>query len=1172
MDAKKATTELGNLKICSINICGFSERSQLVLDKYNDDQSFDILAVQETATGNTDPKHLHLTNMSVIRDPNNSSNKGCAIFFKDQHSLTNLPAISGLSKNIDTVWCLGVFGGKRIILGTVYLKLGYQKGTTELLSMLEKAKSLGNDLKASGIILCGDLNSRHTLFGDKLTDSYGKKLVEELDHCSYSILYPRSPSFIAVDGASSVIDVFIVSNNIEGKVSCPVTDIEVELFSGAPYRGHVPVITTVDLKLKPPLAKVAKICYDRMDFSAWSQDLDTLLLELDGNTHNDPRDTWKQFQDCVDTATLRHAEKKIVTPHSRPFWTEELTTLSKNLRKTKKTWYKRNTDDNREKMTAAKTAFDEARMRECKNFVLKKTATLNTAESHKFWKEFNKLFGKKENNSVASLDDGKGGLITDDREKEAMMFNTFFGGKHLDESKFDGPFMDNITDVYENIKAEGFAEEYNESLPQPDDTKNSEHLLEALNGEITLDEILNSIKSYPINGKSVDQNQFHPKMLKNLGPVALDHLHRLFNQCFDLGIWVWDDAEVIFLRKPDKKTYADPGSYRPISISSYPGKVYERIAANRLEWFMQLAGHHDLDQEGFFKGRNTIRYLNRLHLDIKADIEKKLTVICLFLDFEKAFDSVPKKALIYKLYKLGIRGKMLRLLDSFLFGKKVKLNIDGFIGVLRLCLEFGLPQGSALSPILFRLYVLDLFAGLANLIRVKKIKFADDGTVKVSAGTLPECIAIMKSVLHITDLWSKQWRMVINCKPNKTELICFNVNKKEQDDVPSTMLLGDQEIKFVDKTKVLGVIFDKDLKFKDHSAMIYRKLSFRWVSVCKYSNRNWGFSQQVMVQLIKSIFQSCLFYASHIWMRHDNMTDINRLWYKILKSSVGAVLNVRQDIAEVILGIPPIPIMNKISRIKHCLKLKLADNSTPDDRLVELFKTHLAHRSCSPLTDAVKDVFHFLQWKLSSHPEGFTDNDSQIIENKSFDDFFLISDAASYSKSSMRLYTEYTWQQRLTNKFLLDGYALAPRPSCATLPLQKYLPREIEVLLMSMFYDNNLLNSSLFKVNKKKFQTADCECEQSIQDSYHILLECKLTDPNLRKKCIDLMASILPPGEISVRSHLSILNCSRSEDFIATVLSILQSSKVPLRRKVVLASNKDTSGKDKQTSDSDLLL
>ena len=81
--------------------------------------------------------------------------------------------------------------------------------------------------------------------------------------------------------------------------------------------------------------------------------------------------------------------------------------------------------------------------------------------------------------------------------------------------------------------------------------------------------------------------------------------------------------------------------------------------------------------------------------------------------------------------------------------------------------------------------------------------------------------------------------MIINCNPNKTELICFNVKREEKSDLPLSLRLGGDDIMFVDKTKVLGVVFDKDLKFKEHSAMVYRKLCFRWISVCKYSNRNW---------------------------------------------------------------------------------------------------------------------------------------------------------------------------------------------------------------------------------------------------------------------------------------------------------------------------------------------
>ena len=162
--------------------------------------------------------------------------------------------------------------------------------------------------------------------------------------------------------------------------------------------------------------------------------------------------------------------------------------------------------------------------------------------------------------------------------------------------------------------------------------------------------------------------------------------------------------------------------------------------------------------------------------------------------------------------------------------------------------------------------------------RVKKIKFADDGTVIVAAKSTEECVATMKEVLRIVHEWSQRWRMVINCSPNKTELVCFNTAEKDISQIPSSLPLGDKPIMFVSETKVLGVIIDKDLTYKSHSKMIHKRLCHRWVTVCKHSNRNWGFSQRVMVQLIKTIFQSTLLYASHIWMNKKNMTEINVFW------------------------------------------------------------------------------------------------------------------------------------------------------------------------------------------------------------------------------------------------------------------------------------------------------
>ena len=157
--------------------------------------------------------------------------------------------------------------------------------------------------------------------------------------------------------------------------------------------------------------------------------------------------------------------------------------------------------------------------------------------------------------------------------------------------------------------------------------------------------------------------------------------------------WVWNQADIIFLRKAGKETYSVPGSYRPISITSYVGKLLEKIIVARIITFLWIKGLYDPNQEGFTAERNTVRYLNRLNLEIKSDLLNKNTVIGLFIDMEKAFDSVWKKGLIVKLHSMNIRGKVLNLINDFLTSRVVKLNVNTYKGEEKECAEYGLPQG-----------------------------------------------------------------------------------------------------------------------------------------------------------------------------------------------------------------------------------------------------------------------------------------------------------------------------------------------------------------------------------------------------------------------------------------------------------------------------------------------
>ena len=314
----------------------------------------------------------------------------------------------------------------------------------------------------------------------------------------------------------------------------------------------------------------------------------------------------------------------------------------------------------------------------------------------------------------------------------------------------------------------------------------------------------------------------------------------------------------------------------------------------------------------------------------------------------------------------------------------------------------------------------------------KLYKFADDGTVKISADTTDECLDQLQKVLDSLDEWAKKWRMVINCQPNKTEVVCFGTAENDKTLIPKEFVLGDQTINLVQKTKVLGIVIDENLLFLDHSKEMYNKLTIRWNMIKLYCNRNWGFTQKVLVQLIRTLFVSCLMYGSHIWMTQQNMKDINSLYYKLLKTTVGAVFNIKRSTAEIILGLPPLAIQNKINMIKHYLKIII--NDIPDDPLRKSIQLAAAQNPHPDLQISLRAVYKFLKWKIQSHPGDFNTTDIEIINQNNFTKFNILSKkCGKYTKTLITQYTELLWQESIRNEFQLEGRNIIPIPSCKPL-------------------------------------------------------------------------------------------------------------------------------------------
>ena len=1111
-----------------------SDRSKISLDQFVDKENYDFVAIQETGT--IDQTKLSLSNMTAITDSNKAQNKGAALLARNKHSITKLDKISENYNNIDSVWGLAVSNNSRYIVGSVYAKLGEVECISDIISMLEKAQQMKAQLKAKGVILMGDLNARHQLWGDSTSNSYGRALVEMIDYAQFTIMNAETPTFLSSNG-SSFIDLIIITNELVNKVNSVVTDPEVELFSGAPFRGHVPIIVSISNGINQTLPPTEKMCIKDMNWTEWSSDIENTVESNHQSlsTIEDPRVLMEFVDKIINSATEKYGTKKIISCHSKPYWTKTLSELSKKLRTARKNYTKRNTDRNKELLIQTKVEFDEERQRACQEFIMKKTKNLNAVESHKFWKEFKKITLKKTSQKVNPLDDGDGGLLTECEEIEELLFSTFFEGKHMEEESFDDQFYQETNSLYDDIMNE------ERSTDDDEDT-------EDLNADITIGEIESAVKNYKTSGKSFDNHGYHPEMFKNLGPFSIQLILIIFNICLQLKVWIWENAEVIFLKKEGKKSYSLPGSYRPISITSYLGKLLEKILSVRAKKFLKKKNYHDPDQEGFTEMKNTIRYLNRLLLGIKSDLEQGKTVICLFLDFEKAFDSVWKKGLLVKLYKLGFKGTFLKLIDNFLSSRKVCLKVNGRKGVSRDSAGFGLPQGSVLSPILFKIFMMDFLEEL-NEDSTVVYKFADDGSVKITADTTEDCLIKLQEVLDALHNWARKWRMVINCLPNKTEVICFGTAEKNKNLIPNEFKLGDKKIKLVTNTKVLGVILDEDLSFIEQSKDVYKRLTTRWNTIQMYCNRNWGFSQKVMVELIRTLFLSCLFYGSHIWINKKNMKEINSLYYKMIKSAIGAVFNVRQSIIEVILGIAPIHIQNQINQIKHYLKVNI--NQVPEDRLKDAIREAVSSSTNSRigLHNALRSVYKFLKWKMQLKPDQFREEDMEIVNQNDITKYHLLSNSScKYSKNLINKYTEKMWSDSLKNEFLNEGHSIVPQPSCSPLVIDRGTDRKTEVMMMSMFYDNNLLNAFLHRLNIPEVSSSLCHCGVEDQTPYHILFRCEQVNQDLRSDAMNCVRAAAGEEE----STAVLLNLSRDESFMNILKEIVTTQKHLLRSTIQL--------------------
>ena len=569
--------------------------------------------------------------------------------------------------------------------------------------------------------------------------------------------------------------------------------------------------------------------YDSADWVGWSTELKEKFRDALLSDNEDPHEMFRDFLSIINGCCDKFIPKKQLCKHSKPFWSSSLSDKSKKLQNAQKRFKQRSDPTNKKLLDESKRDFQDALVSEKNQWIHKKLEGLNTKDSMDFWKRYKRQFCPRPDNGMGHLlKPGTSELTQVDAEKEEILFSTFFEGFHLNNQDFDDEWLasmeEHVTDLEDNswnveTVCDG-SREIDEHQPVPilEDSSQEENLDSEflLNSEILFDEVVASISAQKTSGKCSDMDKFHPLLLKKLPNSAIRFLTLLFNKVLEKGDWIWSSSMVSFIRKMDKDSYLVPGSFRPITIASYVGKIMERVLQQRLLLYCQRNNVIDNAQEGFLPQRSTTRYLYKMSAAIAEARRKRLSVMLLFIDFEKAFDSVSTTAMIYKLNMYGISGAFLRLISCFLNNRSVTLKVNNFIGHRRRVGRFGLPQGSVLSPLLFIIYVADLLENVHSVSSTVDnssamlFKYADDGSIMVATKSTSDSFKLMQEICDRLTAWCRRWRLVINCSRNKTEAI---VMKNKDTAIVCKLHISGKEIEYVRKSKVLGVLIDEDLSF-----------------------------------------------------------------------------------------------------------------------------------------------------------------------------------------------------------------------------------------------------------------------------------------------------------------------------------------------------------------------
>ena len=549
---------------------------------------------------------------------------------------------------------------------------------------------------------------------------------------------------------------------------------------------------------------------------------------------------------------------------SQPFWNPDLEELWKSTCRMEKNFVTFKVKSNNDLQTKSQLRLDyknaqkifDRKFRDTeRNF--KKQQIIDLENSAKFnptdmWSRLNKLSNPP--SSRVALE-----IVRDDesisRDLKEILERWLKDISKLFSGVRDNPEMSFDEDFYEEIlnKKQQF-----ENLSPNEQHESNNFNSESLNNELSFSEV----------SKAIDKIKFHKAYLdipneamKNENAKQI--LHRFFNLCFKSGLSPldWDFSDIKPIPKKDQDA-RDPLQNRCITIMCCIAKVYSKILNARIQKYLENNKILVDEQNGFRACRSCIDHLFVLCTVLRnRKLSGQETFLC-YIDYKKAFDSVERHLLLFKLSQVGITGNMYRAISSLYSNPRSRVLLNEHETRYFDC-PVGVKQGDCLSPTLFAIFINDLASEIKNsniglilneTLTINILLYADDIVL------LAKNEEDLQDLLFIVEGWCKKWRLEINL--TKTNIMHIRSNRKQQS---KFMFIFDmQPVPYCTVYKYLGANINEFLDYNFTATCLAESAGRALSSVITKMIKNGGFPFNVYTVLYDACVTSISDYASEI--------------------------------------------------------------------------------------------------------------------------------------------------------------------------------------------------------------------------------------------------------------------------------------------------------------------